>query len=238
LFCLYPARFVFFGSNQYEDSIGKKLASLFPATAFSFGCDIVAGFEYSEQGVQEWNRSQGDYSFDTSLAMLVFDSFLFIFMGWYFDQVMPREYGTPRPVWFLFSPSYWCGSNWFCCRSSKSKQSTWDQLPSYSDSDVEDDSSADDHEYMADSSHVPQIKIRNLTKRYDGRNNKDLPPAVDQLDLDLYESQITTLLGHNGKSRDDMDSPYSFSVNLTLIIRCLCNFLRKQAQERQLPFRS
>jgi ABC-type multidrug transport system ATPase subunit len=60
---------------------------------------------------------------------------------------------------------------------------------------------------MADPSHVPQIKIRNLTKRYDGRKNKDLPPAVDQLDLDLYESQITTLLGHNGKSRDDTDIP-------------------------------
>jgi ATP-binding cassette, subfamily A (ABC1), member 3 len=128
---------------------------------------------------------------------------------------MPREYGIRKPVWFLLSPSYWC-SNWFCWKNSKSKESNWDQLPCYSDTEVED-SSANNHECMADPSHVPQIKIRNLTKRYDGRKNKDLPPAVDQLCLDLYESQITTLLGHNGKGYDYVDKRYSLNGNLSHI---------------------
>jgi ATP-binding cassette, subfamily A (ABC1), member 3 len=238
LLLFYAARFLFFGSNQYQDATGKKWASIFPATAFSFGCDIVAGYEYSEQGVQDWNRSQGVYSFDTSLAMLLFDSLFFMVLGWYFDQVMPREYGTPKPVWFLLSPSYWCG-NLFCWQNSKSKQSTWDQLPSYSDNKAED-SSADNHECMADPSLVPQIKIRDLTKRYAGRKNKDLPPAVDQLCLDLYESQITTLLGHNGKGRDGVDKRYSFNWKYFSIFPLLPRrfyLLREQGQERQAPFR-
>ena len=28
----------------------------------------------------------------------------------YFENVFPGEYGVPRPFYFPFQPSYWCGS--------------------------------------------------------------------------------------------------------------------------------
>jgi hypothetical protein len=107
LFATILPRFIFFGYNRYEATTAKKWASLLPATAFAFGADIVADYEYAEQGVQSWNVGEGDYSFNTSLAFLFFDTFLYTFLGWYLDQVLPRQYGKARPFYFLFSPRYW-----------------------------------------------------------------------------------------------------------------------------------
>lgn len=117
LFATILPRFIFFGYNRYEAATAKKWASILPATAFAFGADIVADYEYAEQGIQPWNANEGDYSFVTSLGFLVFDTFLYILLGWYLDQIVPRQYGAPRQLWFLLSPMYWLG----CILPAKTK---------------------------------------------------------------------------------------------------------------------
>ena len=52
---------------------------------------------------------------------------------------------------------------------------------------------------MTDSSLVPGVRIEHLVKRYN--NKKDTPPAVNDLNLVMYESQVTCLLGHNGAGK-------------------------------------
>lgn len=115
LFATILPRFVFFGSNRYEQPTAKMIASLAPATAFCFGADIIADYEYAEQGIQTYNAGEGDYSFNTTLGLLLFDTILYIFLGWYFDQVVPQQYGVARPFYFLLLPSYWLG----CCKSNQ-----------------------------------------------------------------------------------------------------------------------
>lgn len=115
LFATILPKFIFFASSSNQAVLGKQLASLLPATAFCFGADIVANYEYAQQGIQSWNASQGDYSFNTSISFLFFDTFLYLFLGWYLDQVLPRKYGAPLPFYFLFLPSYWFGG---CCPCS------------------------------------------------------------------------------------------------------------------------
>jgi ATP-binding cassette subfamily A (ABC1) protein 3 len=118
LFATILPHFVFFGSNRYEAATGKMWASLFPATAFTFGADIIGDYEYSQQGIQEWNAWEGSYSFNTALGLLFFDTILYIFLGWYLEQVIPRQYGVARPFYFLFTPKYWCS---FFCTEKKSR---------------------------------------------------------------------------------------------------------------------
>lgn len=108
VFATVLPRFIFFGTNRYEGSVAKKWASLLPATAFAFGADVVADYEYAEQGIQSWNASEGAYSFNTSMEFLLLDTFLYFFLGWYLEQVLPKEYGSPRPFYFIVSPWYWC----------------------------------------------------------------------------------------------------------------------------------
>ena len=101
------ARYMFFGYNQYEATTAKKVASLLPATAFAFGADIVADYEYAELGVHEWNSKQGEYSFHNCIQFLLLDTVLYLALAWYLDQVVPRDYGAPQPVWFLCLPKFW-----------------------------------------------------------------------------------------------------------------------------------
>jgi hypothetical protein len=108
LFVTILPRFIFFGYNRYEATTSKMWASLLPATAFAFGADIIADYEYAEQGIQSWNAGEGDYSFNTALGFLFFDTILYISLAWYLEQVIPREFGSARPFYFLCSPRYWC----------------------------------------------------------------------------------------------------------------------------------
>ena len=41
------------------------------------------------------------------LVMMVIDTIIFTFLGWYLDQVLPKEFGVRQPYGFLFRKSYW-----------------------------------------------------------------------------------------------------------------------------------
>jgi len=184
LFATILPRYIFFGFSRYEATAGMVVASLFPATAFSFGADIVAAYEYSEQGVQSWNVSEGLYSFQTSLNMLFFDTILYLFLGFYFDQVIPRQYGTPKPFYFIFNPGFWC--------------SLFGRQNNSTTSAMSPNGSGSPHVELVDSKAAPpQVFVTDLVKKYKNGST----PAVDHLNLTLHESQITCLLGHNGAGK-------------------------------------
>jgi ATP-binding cassette subfamily A (ABC1) protein 3 len=192
LFTTILPRFIFFGFNRYEATTGKMWASLLPATAFAFGADILGDYEYSEQGIQEWNASEGDYSFNTSLGFLFFDTILYTFLGWYFEQVIPRQYGVARPWYFLFTLRYWLS---FCTTKKERSRSSGDvDGLVHPPASVE---SSNDVEEVTDPKLRARVQINNLVKQY----KKNAPPAVDNFSLSLYESQITALLGHNGAGK-------------------------------------
>ena len=52
-------KYVFFGSNRYERTTDKLWASLLLPSAFSFGADILADYEYAEIGVSLNNIHEG-----------------------------------------------------------------------------------------------------------------------------------------------------------------------------------
>ncbi|KAL7574063.1 hypothetical protein ACA910_015641 [Epithemia clementina (nom. ined.)] len=241
LFATLLPRYMFFGYNEYEAITAKQLASLLPATAFAFGADIVADYEYAEIGVQNWNASEGAYSFQTCINFLILDTFLYLGLAWYLDQVVPREYGAPQPPWFLCLPKFWLRQwRWFWSSSSSSKDGrdrtsiqtncrrsnpipleeqealVGAELPSSAVPSLGKDnpstppsssaSTADmadtDHEPVLDHRLTPCVVARDLYKVYSSNYKRGkVIPAVNHLDLTLYESQITTLLGHNGAGK-------------------------------------
>jgi magnesium-transporting ATPase (P-type) len=87
LFCTLLPRFIFFGTNRYEAPTAKYFASLLSPTAFSFGADIIADYEYAGIGVQRDNMFEGEYNFGGCIQMMLFDFFLYAALAWYLDQV-------------------------------------------------------------------------------------------------------------------------------------------------------
>ncbi len=112
-------------------------------------------------------------------------------MAWYFDKVIPSEYGTQLPFYFPFTPSYWCGA-----KLVKKEQELEPLLnPGEQESSKIEQVS---EELRAQENDNRCIVIRNLRKVY--KTTAEDRVAVDCLNLNVYEGQVTVLLGHNGES--------------------------------------
>ncbi|KAL8202962.1 UNVERIFIED_CONTAM: ATP-binding cassette sub- A member 1 [Gekko kuhli] len=172
----------------WQDYIGfplKIFASLLSPVAFGFGCEYISLFEEQGVGVQWQNVlespiEEDSFNLTTSFYMMLLDTLLYGIMTWYIDSVFPGQYGIPRPWYFPFLKSYWCGEKY-----------EQQQLPSLR-------SRSSEICMEEEPSHLSLgVSIQNLVKVY--RNGKKL--AVDGLTLNFYEGQITSFLGHNGAGK-------------------------------------
>ncbi|XP_056662521.1 phospholipid-transporting ATPase ABCA3-like isoform X4 [Monodelphis domestica] len=136
-----------------------------------------------------WERLTDTVSIDDDLnlghilGMMLVDAFCYGLAGWYMEVVFPGEYGIPQPWYFFLKRSYWYGYPKPLFRSHK---------------DSEDNSQ---NQYMEAEpvGLVAGVQIKNLSKVFViGRRVKE---AVKDLTLNLYEGQITVLLGHNGAGK-------------------------------------
>ncbi|CAL1534216.1 unnamed protein product [Lymnaea stagnalis] len=138
------------------------------------------------------------FSFDDSLTfgkfplyapilMLVVDTLLYAILTVYFDHVIPGEYGVRYPPYYFLQYSYWCPpkhtgemTKLVSPRRSISQTADVEPVPR----EMEDKVS---------------MRISWLTKSF--KQDKKVVNAVDGFCLDIYESQITCLLGHNGAGK-------------------------------------
>ena len=60
--CILP-RYIFFTTNDEEQWLAKYFTSLLSPTAFAFGSDAIANYEYSQIGIQWSNIEDGAFSF-------------------------------------------------------------------------------------------------------------------------------------------------------------------------------
>ncbi|KPP62606.1 ATP-binding cassette sub-family A member 1-like, partial [Scleropages formosus] len=165
----------------------KVLASLLSSVAFGFGCENFS--KYEEQGVGiQWNnifRSPEDderYSFIVSIIMMLVDSFIYWVLTWYIENVFPGRYGIPKPWYFPFTTSYWCGTPAAVSDDFGMLREPWENSA---------------YLEKAPPGASVGVSIRNLVKVY--KTGKKV--AVDGLSVDFYQDQITSFLGHNGAGK-------------------------------------
>uniref|UniRef100_A0A8C7ZJ66 P-type phospholipid transporter n=1 Tax=Oryzias sinensis TaxID=183150 RepID=A0A8C7ZJ66_9TELE len=158
---------------------GAKVSLLSPV-AFGFGCEYFALFEEQGVGIQ-WSNllasplEEDSYNLTTSICLMLFDAVLYGIMTWYFESVFPGQYGIPRPWYFPFTKSYWCGE-----KENKNMSALLSKKGNEEPGHIE-----------------PGVYIENLVKVYSHGNKL----AVDGLSLKFYEGQITSFLGHNGAGK-------------------------------------
>lgn len=183
---------LFYLQVYLEDDISPGvfwILGIFSPCAFSFALDKVILFDYSSGGLDFDKLWIGPgLPFAGSLIMISIDIFLYLFLAYYLDNVIPSEYGTKRKPWFLFQKSFWIESN-------KSFQ--------FSLLNAEDDEALTSPDLEPVSSEVARkvaVRIRNLKKTFYPSKKEPLK-AVDDFSLDIYEGQITAILGHNGAGK-------------------------------------
>ena len=71
LYALLLPRYIFFYTNEDELAPSKYLFSLLSPTAFAFGADAIASYEYGNVGVQFTNINDGAFTFLGVLVIMV-----------------------------------------------------------------------------------------------------------------------------------------------------------------------
>ncbi|XP_011822388.1 PREDICTED: ATP-binding cassette sub-family A member 3 isoform X1 [Mandrillus leucophaeus] len=183
----------FFVAPRYNwMTLSQKLCScLLSNVAMAMGAQLIGKFEAKGMGIQ-WRdllspvNVDDDFCFGQVLGMLLLDSVLYGLVTWYMEAVFPGQFGVPQPWYFFILPSYWCGKP----RAVAGKEEE--------DSDPEKELRNEYFEAEPEDL-VAGIKIKHLSKVF-RVGNKDRA-AVRDLNLNLYEGQITVLLGHNGAGK-------------------------------------
>ncbi|XP_030852675.1 phospholipid-transporting ATPase ABCA1 [Strongylocentrotus purpuratus] len=179
--------------DSYLTRGAKFGVSLLNTIAFGYGSVYLSLYEVQGTGVQ-WNNintsplnGENGFTFMQVLAMMWLDAFIYGMLTWYIEAVMPGQYGMPRPLYFPFTRSYWCGHGKPNNTDGESIDMNHARFRGAPNSDVE-----------ADPAHLPLgVAIRHLLKIYS--TGKKL--AVDNLSVNFYEGQITSFLGHNGAGK-------------------------------------
>ncbi|MBZ3879600.1 ATP-binding cassette sub-family A member 3 [Sciurus carolinensis] len=183
----------FFVAPRYNwMTLTQKLFScLLSNVAMAMGAQLIGKFEAKGTGIQ-WRdllspvNVDDDFCFGQVLGMLLLDSVLYGLVTWYVEAVFPGQFGVPQPWYFFLMPSYWGGSP----RSVVGKE----------DDDSDPEKALRTEYFEAEPEDlVAGIKIKHLSKVFQV-GNKD-KAAVRDLNLNLYEGQITVLLGHNGAGK-------------------------------------
>ncbi|XP_055935809.1 phospholipid-transporting ATPase ABCA1-like [Argiope bruennichi] len=188
-FTTLMSQYFFLNTEDYFAlSVGSKLGiCLLPTGALLTGFQIIIVYEASAEGVQ-WNNMDEltlipDMSMSMTLGMMLVSCVLYIFAIWYLDAVWPWQPGVPKPFYFLFTRSYWCGN-----KADSEEDLQLLGKPNNSEFFEEDPTNI-----------YAGVVIKNLFKEF--RSGLTSKLAVKDVSLNIYQGQITALLGHNGAGK-------------------------------------
>ncbi|XP_072168711.1 phospholipid-transporting ATPase ABCA3-like [Diadema setosum] len=191
---------MFFLNYDTSSSTTKTAVCLLSNTCMGQGVGVLGRFEVKGEGITfatltESPTEGSTFSMATVYGMLILDTVIYLLLTWYIEAVFPGTYGIPRPFYFPFQPSYWCGHT----SASVSADPDEERNVGVSICDPGQANPAhSDHENEPTNLEAG-ITISNLTKIYKSAVGSKL--AVDNLSVSMFKGQITALLGHNGAGK-------------------------------------
>jgi len=191
--------FIYVGLQSGTTSRSSILAGcLHPAAAFTYGTLAFTEYEDAQIGITSntWNVSNTyAITFQDTINMMFIDAIWLGALSWYLDKIWPSEFGTHKPWYFIFLPSYWkpCLLSICWCFSS-SNQPTYEEFDKADESET-GNSLVEEVSAVLNSQKASKVcvDIRRLFKEFSTNTGKKV--AVDNLSLTMYSGQITALLG-------------------------------------------
>ncbi|XP_063236956.1 phospholipid-transporting ATPase ABCA7-like isoform X2 [Bacillus rossius redtenbacheri] len=182
LYLPYPFMIIW---EEKISSLPKLITSILSNVAFGFGCSYFAHYEEMGVGVHWHNFGEspllGDkYNLKYVMYMFVIDTLVYLMLTWYIEAVFPGQYGVPKPWYFPLQCSYWRGND-----------ATVGPNSMYFTENEKGEN------FETEPSHLPLgVSVHQMGKVYANRK-----VAVRNLNINFYEDQITSFLGHNGAGK-------------------------------------
>ncbi|XP_063714501.1 ATP-binding cassette sub-family A member 2-like isoform X3 [Symsagittifera roscoffensis] len=209
-------------NKQIISAAIKSIVCLIPVTPMAMGVKYFTIYEIQKEGIQWHNLnsspSDGDnFSALKAMLMLIVDSVVYAFLAWYIEAIRPGPYGIPLPWYFPFMKSYWSSKQdhaevsmqCILCGGGGTDSETDDKHSLASSQALNGGGSCylgcDPYSNPVDRNLfetepddlVLGVAIKSLSKKYKSAGKY----ALRGLTLNMYEGQITALLGHNGAGK-------------------------------------
>jgi ABC-type multidrug transport system ATPase subunit len=217
--------------NGLNTGIVKGLVAGIPAVGFSTGLSVIASAESNPQvagvtwanmgnittgarctGARGWDAAgvcrgifdkveppqEPPVTFEYVLTWQVLCIFLYTVLLTYLERVVPNEHGTTLPWHFPFHPSWWRDGTIGDGQQTDRNDQQGIRPSGLVIEDVDPDVVGPSAVSITGLSKRFKAKAEGVEKQAD--KTKWLK-AVDNLSLDMYEGQITALLGHNGAGK-------------------------------------
>ncbi len=187
--------------NDTIPNVGKMFTSLLPPTCLQLGLITLSKFEvsYKKFAGSDTTFKFSNYSVSDMYLMLFIDVLIYLFLGFYLENVVSHQFGIRRPWNFLCKSSYWSKKN---KRSQNMNMKSNVILPSEKDEIIDVKNNIEAKNFQTEQQYDERLKsgdclqIKDLRKTFD-----DGKVAVDGLNLNLYNNEIFALLGHNGAGK-------------------------------------
>ncbi|XP_006608402.1 ABC transporter A family member 1-like isoform X1 [Apis dorsata] len=178
-----------------SSSVPFWLVSLLSPTGVALAMDKALVLDLQGEGVNFDNLWSGPgIPFGGSLIMMTLDIILYACLAYYFDCVIPSEYGTKRTPWFCFTPEFWCQRKAPRVPSSNGESNSF--IPG-------EETNRDVEPVVREMKGREAIRIVDLYKSYQKCRKPEIK-AVNGINLTIYEGQITAILGHNGAGKTSL----------------------------------
>mmetsp|Transcript_35397 Transcript_35397/g.83302 ORF Transcript_35397/g.83302 Transcript_35397/m.83302 type:complete len:860 (-) Transcript_35397:7-2586(-) len=191
-------KFAFFTLDRNESTYAKLATCLLSPSAFAFGADFLADYEYAEVGVILANAASEPFSFAGTIGMMMFDAVLYLLAALYLDHTLPTQYGaTHHPLW--------CLPSWLRPGARKLPRPLDAELlaevargaPAVLESDPLEFATTANNSYDG-------IHVCELVKTYGSGAARKV--ALKGVSLRLARGRISCLLGHNGAGKTSLIS--------------------------------
>ena len=208
----------------------KIILSIFPPVCLEVGIVLFGQFEshFRKFHPRDYTKVYTNYSLFIMNLMQVIDFFLYLFLGYYLQNVLPHDFGIKRPWYFLCTKDYWCGNQ----NKKKKNNEVLNKIEKVDDEihgidevkiidgmhsqnrfkkNEKEEKSTDDEKnkknfegeelYNDKTNPDDALRIQNIVKIFgDGKK------AVDNVNLNFYKDEIFALLGHNGAGKTTLIS--------------------------------
>ncbi|CAL8085798.1 unnamed protein product [Orchesella dallaii] len=162
--------------------------AMFPNMALTMAIWVISSFEARGSGIQ-WSNigvptdEIGSLCLGHIILMFLVDTFLYMFLTVYLENVLPSKYGVRKPFYYIFLPSTYLKSK---AITAENPDIEMEDVSTYSSPGFEGQSATA----------TVGVDIKNLRKTFGSKS-----VAVDGINLRMYNGEIFVLLGQNGAGK-------------------------------------
>ena len=95
--------------DEDANKILKIILSIFPPVCLELGVVLIGKFEshFKDFKIADYATIYTNYSIFIMNLMQIIDFLLYLFLGYYLQNVLPHDFGIKRPLYFLCTCDYW-----------------------------------------------------------------------------------------------------------------------------------